>query len=263
MKPYLSFWNYGYYEDNDPLVFDMYHLSAFLLKNIYGEVHLITDLKGKEKLSKIKSFSSIDTSLEILPKDLRIVWSLGKIYSYKLIAEKNEPFIHIDNDVFLFKELPDDIILNDLIVQHSEEDAYDFYEVEDFTKRIPNPFYLEKHKIHYGANMSIFGGYNIEFIKFYAEEALKLAIDKDNQEFLKNSFFNKNFIPACIVEQYYMSLLANIHDVEVKYMLNGWEDFGDKAEHLGFCHLWGAKNKQREEIHNKIKYLKYQYNLGL
>lgn len=260
MKPYLSCWSYGYHGKDDEFILDMYQLSAFLLKNLYGEVHLITDLEGKERLKKI-NFTSVDTSLEILPKDLRIIWSLGKIYSYKLIAEKGEPFIHLDNDAFLFKELSDDILLNNVIVQHPEQDAYHFYEVENFTKNIPNPYYLKEHKIDYGANMSIFGGYNIKFIKFYAEEALKLALDKDNQTFFRDTYFHKSFIPACIVEQYYMSLLANMNNVEVKYLFNGWEEFGDKAKHLGFCHIWSAKHKRREELHNKIKYLKYQYNL--
>jgi len=260
MKPYLSCWSYGYHGNDDEFILDMYQLSAFLLKNLYGEVHLITDLEGKERLKKI-NFTSVDTSLEILPKDLRILWSLGKIYAYKLIAEKGEPFVHLDNDAFLFKELLDDIELNDLIAQHSEQDAYHFYEVENFTKTIPNPYYLKEHKIHHGANMSIFGGYNLEFIKFYAEEALKLALDKDNQVYFKNTYFNKSFSPPCIVEQYYMTLLADMNNVEVKYLFNSWEEFGGKAEEIGFSHLWSQKFYRREALHKKIKELKYQYNL--
>jgi hypothetical protein len=259
MKPYLSCWSYGYHGKDEEMIYDMYHLSAFLLKEIYGEVHLITDLEGKERLKKIK-FSSVETHLEDLPKDLRVAWSLGKVYSYKVIAEKNEPFFHIDNDVFLFKELPDHILANDIIVQHKEEGAYDFYDADFFIKNIPNPFYLKDHKISYAANMSIFGGFNIEFIKNYAENVLKLALDKENQNFLRTTSFNKSFQPACMIEQYSMSLLADANNVDVYYLFNNFLEFDSKSEEIGFCHLWSAKHHNKE-LHNKIKKLKYYYNL--
>lgn len=259
MIPYLSCWSYGYHGKDEEMIYDMYHLSAFLLKSIYGEVHLITDLEGKERLKKIK-FSSVDTSLEALPKDLRVAWSLGKVYAYKIIAEKNEPFIHIDNDVFLFKELPNDILAQDLIAQHKEVGAYDFYNAESFINKIPNPYYLKDFRISYAANMSIFGGYNLEFIKYYAEKALELTLNTENQNFLRTNSFYKSFEPACMIEQYSMSLLAEKNKIEVKYLFNNPSEFDSKSKELGFCHLWSAKHTNRD-LHDKIKYLKYQYNL--
>jgi hypothetical protein len=150
MKPYLSCWSYGYHGKDDDFIKDLYKLSAHLLLVNYGEVHLVTDKEGKERLKNIP-FTSINTSLEILPKNLKVLWSLGKVLAYKIISEKGEPFFHIDNDVFLFKKLPEEILNKEVITQHKEEDAHYFYEVNSFTENIPNKFYLEKEKISYYA----------------------------------------------------------------------------------------------------------------
>jgi hypothetical protein len=259
MKPYLSCWSYGYHGKDDDFVKDLYKLSAHLLLVNYGEVHLITDKEGKERLKNIP-FTSVNTSLEILPKNLKVLWSLGKVLAYKIISEKGEPFFHIDNDVFLFKKLPEEIFNKEVITQHKEEDAHYFYEVNSFTENIPNKFYLEKEKVSYAHNMSIFGGTNIEFINFYANEALKLALDKQNINFFQKTNFNKSFTPPCIVEQYYMSLLANKKNVKVSTI---FEDLRDReiSQKLGFTHLWSGKFFETEKLHLDIKNIIYHLNI--
>lgn len=262
MKFYMSCWNYGYHVEEDPFMFDLYHLSAFLIKEHYGEVHLITDYKGEKKFKNLNVFSSIDTRLEEVPKNLGVIWSLGKIYAYKLITEKKEPFIHLDGDVLLFKPLPEDIFSKDVITQHCENYAYKSYHVKDFTESIPNPFYLKKKKIKYAANMGVFGGNNLDFINLYSNEVLKLATDNENQKFFMETNFDPCFGPPCILEQYSMSLLAKIHSVNVDYLFpTEWEN-DPIAEELGFCHIWGAKYHKRKELQEKIKLLKYRYELS-
>jgi hypothetical protein len=54
-------------------------------------------------------------------------WSLAKMYVYKL---QKEPFIHIDNDVFLWDEFPKELFENDFFFQEIElfnELGRDFY----------------------------------------------------------------------------------------------------------------------------------------
>lgn len=258
----MSCWNYGYHIEEDPFIFDLYHLAAFLIKEHYGEVHLITDNKGEKKFKDLNIFSSIDTRLEEVPKNLGVIWSLGKIYAYKLITEKKEPFIHIDGDLLLFKPLDEKILQKGLIAQHREPYGYDSYHVKDFTKAIPNPFYLKKKKVNHAPNMGVFGGNNIDFINLYANESLKMATDSKNQKFFTETVFDPGFGPPCILEQYYLGLLADIHSVNIDYLFPGRWPSNSIAEKLGFCHVWGAKYHKREELHPKIKKLKYRYGLS-
>lgn len=261
MKFYLSCWSYGYYGKDDEFIKNLYKLNAHLLLNHYGEVHFITDNDGKERFKNIP-FSSVDTSLEILPKNLRVLWSLGKILAYNIISKKGQPFIHLDNDALIFKKLPKEILNQEIITQHIEDGAYYFYEAKNFINKIPNKFFLKDKKISYSHNMGIFGGNNLDFIKFYSDEALKLCLDKKNVKFLQETNFKKSFTPPCMVEQYSMSLLANIKNIKVSTLFDSLESFeSEKSKTLGFTHIWGAKHKMMDELNEKIKKIMFHLNI--
>jgi hypothetical protein len=261
MKFYLSCWSYGYYGKDDEFIRNLYKLNAYLLLNHYGEVHFITDNDGKDRFKDIP-FSSVDTSLEILPKDLKILWSLGKILAYNIISKKREPFIHLDNDALFFKKIPAQILNQEIITQHIEHGAYNFYEAEDFIEKIPNKFFLKDKKISYAHNMGIFGGNNLDFIKFYSSKVLELCLDKKNLKFLQETNFKKSFTPPCMSEQYSMSLLADIKNVKVSTLFDSYESFSsEKSKDLGFTHVWGAKTTLMNELNEKIKNIMFHLNI--
>lgn len=98
----------------------LYHLlSALTIRDVYGpdqEFILITDTKGKELLSAYNfPYTTITTDLDNYPYT-RPVHLVGyKPYSFKLYP--NDKVIHIDNDVFLKKKLPE---FTEVIVQSNE-----------------------------------------------------------------------------------------------------------------------------------------------
>ena len=261
MKAYMSLSTKGYkILRKDDLDYKMFKLSLHLLRLYFREVHLVTDNEGARYLEDLP-FTSIDTRLEKeVPEGYRMMWVLGKLLTYKLAAERGDSFIHVDNDVFLFQKIPDHILLNPVIAQHEERGAYHFYEAEFFINSLVNKYLFNEKKIDYAANTGVFGGLNLDFIHYYATEALKAATDPENKKVICNTFYRQNFSPPCMIEQYYLSLLAELKGVNVTYFLE-LNSLQDNAQKLKFVHVWDAKRRQKENILNKLDELLYKYNL--
>jgi hypothetical protein len=261
MKAYLSHWSKGRFVKGDEYTYKLYKLSSFLAKKAYREVHLVTDSQGAEEFKNLK-FDSVDLSLDVLPNDLGVCWSLGKIMAFKVIAEKGEPFIHIDNDVFLFKKLNPYFEDSELLAQHLEYGIHGFYQADQFINPLKNKYFFDKNKIDTAPNMGIFGGNNLDFIKFFAEESLKMALDPLNKKAIQETYFDKLFTPPCMIEQYYCSLLASIKKVDFTFLFNSVEEFhSDKANNLGYTHIWSTKYTHKDYLEPKIDGLIHYYNI--
>src|SRR5215831_11437259 len=104
-KPFLkqqSFWKSGYH-----------HLLSWVLSTQVARRHfpstaLYTDDAGKEILvGEIGlEFEQVSTCLNELTDHDPEFWCLGKILAY---SRQEEPFVHLDNDVFLWNPLPDSL----------------------------------------------------------------------------------------------------------------------------------------------------------
>jgi hypothetical protein len=70
--------------------------------------------------------------------------------------------------------------------------------------------------------MCIFGGSDLEFIDFYCNEALKISLDETNKKIISSTYFKYHFTPACIIEQYYLGLLAQIFDKKIDILDINW-----------------------------------------
>lgn len=239
----------------------MHKLSVLTALKSYGNIHLITTPKGKELLGDLP-YTSIELYEEELPANLKDAWSLSKIYAYKQICKKNEPFLHIDYDVFLFKRLPDHFEKAEILIQHMEigKQIVEYYYLDVFFKECANKYWANE-KVLVAYNMGIFGGTNIKAIKFYADETIKLLTDKKNID----SYWTKQGMPivactkAVILEQWYLVCCLNKLGVKARALLTEYEDLDKQAVRLGYCHIWGDKRKPeiQELIKNKIKELTY------
>jgi hypothetical protein len=189
-------------------------LSCLNAKKIYGNIELYTDNAGYELLINQlhlpydKVHLVFDNSImNSIPKEL---WALSKIYTYSL---QNEPFIHIDGD-FIFWDKID--IEKDILFQNLEigldfyQDTYVLFSKNrhvfkkcNFTKCIDIPF------IGSAANLGIFGGFNVSFIKEYAKDVLEfIAMNIDYKDIFISEAKNVN----CFLEQYYLYFLCKERD---------------------------------------------------
>src|SRR6266511_4158572 len=95
-------------------------LSCLQLKSIYKDVYLHCNNNAAKLLIQDLElpYSDFYETHENFALPNINLWALPKIYTYSL---QNEPFLHIDGDVFLFKKLPESLLNSELIAQNKEE----------------------------------------------------------------------------------------------------------------------------------------------
>ncbi len=186
--------------------------SCLLLRRHYDEVELYTDEVGKKILIDIlmlpytKVHVTFDESVEIHPK----LFSLAKIYTYGI---QEEPFIHIDGDVFLWKRFPKSLLDAELIASNLEQNLFFnqeiLEEVQQHFDYIPEHLKgVHSHKSIFASNAGIIGGSNIDFIKRYCTEAFNF-IETNSTKLNTVNTGGLNFL----IEQislYYLSLSESV-----------------------------------------------------
>lgn len=242
---YFSYWSAGYRKMPDYNYLLMQKISLAFAKKSFNKVHLITDSRSLPYLENM-GWDSISTDLDSIDPSLGGIWSLGKIYAYKIAAERGSPFIHIDYDVILWNGMPYKIAGAEVFAQSREEDAYNSYEIKKFLEHCPDPSYISYGR-NIAVNMGIFGGTDMDFIKFYATEAIKLAENKTNYNFwtsFENFAWTWNM--ATIVEQYFLITIATLKSKKITCLFDSRENNGypsnDMAFNIGYTHFMGDKD---------------------
>lgn len=283
MKIIHTFWSKGYISKHfrggwlsDEAHFMCWALSCLNAKKIYGRIELYTDTLGYELLinkfklpyDEVHLVFDNNIFMESIPPQL---WSLSKIYIYSL---QNEPFIHIDGD-FIFW---DEIDVNYNIIFQNLEIGLSFY--KDSYEQLANDKKINKKlsfsksftDVYYeeAANMGIFGGRNIEFIKKYAQDVIDFISHNENNSSLLNKSQNSN----CFLEQYYLNYLCREKGIHYKTIhpnyyadtrKNKKMQFNIPSEVNCFNHFLG-NSKKLEIVNDYIKsklqkyYLEY-YNI--
>jgi len=156
-------------------------LSCLQLRKFYDQVELVTDEFGKEILiDKLNlPYTHVSVALNNINHFHPGLWALGKLYAYGM---QNEPFLHVDSDVFIWKAFGDDIIRGSLVAQNLENVkapySSTFKQICETFDRIPEflwPVYKEPHCPC--CNAGILGGRDISFIKAYVAEAFSFLTD--------------------------------------------------------------------------------------
>ena len=177
--------------------------SCLLLKRNNPNTQLI--FYGNEAI--VRLFESL---FRLPYDDYRIVNCTGEYTNWfycwpKIITyqEQNEPFIHIDTDVFMWKPMPQNLLLAPLVAQHRERDSNFYMEVykQIETDCIQLPRYLEDcndGKYINSYNAGLFGGNDIEFFKSYLNEVSKF-LDTNKKRFLQS---DRKFLYNVVFEQW-------------------------------------------------------------
>lgn len=254
MKVYFSYWSRGYYnwdknsfalkkeipKPSDSLAFDTLRIALNRAKKHYGEVHLITDIYSEDFFKKFP-FDSVTTGLEKISPEYTATWSLGKLYAYKLIALKGDPFLHVDNDVFLWKPLPKKISSAEIFAQSREPVNLFNYHIDHFYKNCPKKYLASKiPKQSFAANVGVIGGSDLSFFYNYSSSAINMILDPANKTYWTTHKGLVSWRKAVIAEQYYMSVAARYYNKNIEYLFSNNEEFSKVAE-LGYTHLMGAK----------------------
>jgi len=243
--------------NSEETLINCFKLSLHYSKKWFKEVHLVTDIKGKELIEKHNlEFDHINTDLETVMQGVyQNHWSLGKIYACKI---QEVPFIHIDIDVILFKKLPDTFLQSDAGFQNTETDSSAVWykllleHANEHYKDKPVWFDCKNFKAY---NCGIIAFNNLSLLNDWWEASLNYI------EYLDNSKFNYDHHLSCLIyEQFAIFHLCKHHGFNVDQLTNhgdtndkkaGW--ISEKlAKELGYTHLI-AQCKREPEIEKKVK----------
>lgn len=251
MKIIQSFWsgNKDCLKDGYGWPCPIYHYASWILscnqlRNFYDDVTLVTDRAGYDILiNKLHlPYSDVVVCLDELSKYNPDLWALAKIKAYGIL---NEPFIHVDGDVFVWDKFDGCLGNHDLIAQNIETTS-DYYrtmwkEIRPAIDVLPEVMEkYDKNINHKAYNMGIFGGNDIIFIRDYCRQAFDFVnqnLKKVNR--LKGINFNIFF------EQVLLHELAIRYNKDVATYIK--EDIGDNEYH-GFADFDGVP-KRRKYLH--------------
>lgn len=273
MKIIQSFWSgsqnnindkYGWYSPRYNWM--SWILSCHQLVKYYDNVELYTDDFGYDILiNKLQlPYSKVHVVLNELDKYPKDLWAIAKIKAYSL---QEEPFIHVDGDVFIWEKFPESYVNSQLIAQNLENTTGYYREMwNEITANItfiPN----ELSSFHNGTsnlccNMGIIGGSDIDFFKEYCTKSFEF-VDKNIEFWDKINLFNFNIF----FEQELFYELSTLNFKKINYLFDeiwadnaymGFGDFHMIPHKRTYLHLLGFFKRQPTVCKNmEIYTMKY------
>jgi len=243
--------------------FYSYFLSALLIKKLGYKIELYCDENTADVYSLIPydKIHVIDFDNDGISSKF---WMWGKIKTHIL---QNEPYIHIDGDVFMFRDIIGHNIDNEnykVVVQQQEDENVmgdDFPKVYEKSK---NPFTdLQSIKINWNKynlnayNCGVIGFNDMNIKNEYVNSVKKILYEISNR---KNFDENRKKYAGMflIAEQsllYYILNENNIQPFEIipyNEIIKRNYDWFSIASEIGYCHMW-AYTKYRDNVINAIK----------
>lgn len=195
-------------------------LSCVSLRKQYKKVELVTDAIGYKQLIKDLElpYTSVEVRLDILNAYPEELFALGKLWTYRF---QEEPFIHVDNDIYIWSRFPDFIEKANLIGQNQEtnfsHDLITIRQILPLLKFVPEVFHSQTNMNSFlSTNAGIFGGHNLEFLHDYVDKAFTF-VDKNLESF--RDFERMTFLNT-IFEQYYFTRLAEKANINITYLFS-------------------------------------------
>lgn len=277
MKVIFSYWK----TNEHFFVTEKYAYIANKLAQKHGyHTVLFTDEYGKEELKNIPYNEVIPFDNNILETFPKPGWSLAKILAMSLM---NEPFMHMDFDLFLLKDLEKDFLQNEIFCFHKEQwlTKPQHHKTEDgkyFKNSIINPYSFEfldkvaklldmtedRFSIKFfkelnSYNCAIVGGQNfnifkqsakyvIDFAQKYKDVLEKFAIDNE----MKVDWFAAVFLEQ-VVFLNLLKLGLGLEDIPIYLKANTTDDLNIEAQEKNVIHLWGSKEKLQFFVDELVK----------
>lgn len=215
----------------------------------FKEVYMVSSDWGVEMFKEVglpvtKYTNSINKMKEVSP----YFWAYGKMIAY---CEQNKPFVHIDNDVFLWDKLPERILKADLCFQSHEpmdEESFKYYHIlrEPWLNAPVRPQKIVDNEVYdFAYNCGICGGHNLKFFKEWKECSEEYIFAKKNHKTFFKDFEDILIHQNLFHEQYFAACLIDMHGLREKV-----EVLATDAQHINdgcpedrpsrYTHLWGT-----------------------
>ncbi len=241
-------------------------VSVLSASRHYPDTLLVTDSPGAKLLADRLGlpFAEVSTALDRLRGRDPGWWVLGKLAAYEA---QDAPFVHIDNDVFLWKRLPAELEAAPVLAQHPEvygpgQDIYRPQDVEQTLAETGGVLPVEWEWARSqgpgltAANCGILGGCDTGFMRHFASTARGLIERPENATGWMQHTDKRRFV--YLMEQFVLSACLGYHryapasphrGVRVQYLFRSWDEARDpnRAARLGFTHLM-AHSKRAPDI---------------
>jgi hypothetical protein len=232
-------------------------LSVETARPHFKGTRLVTDRVGAEMLVDAVGLDFDDVRLDLSEIDYcdSDWWNLGKVQAYRV---QDEPFVHIDNDVFLWNGLPERLVKADVLAQCPEHftDVSDYYRLDELEalRRYPYgwlPKEVEWCRSLYGVhqlslNTGIYGGRRVDFIQYCAElmfEMLEHRGNKDAMALIDDKAtvagLLEMFLPAACLEYHAVRRHSPFRAVEVATLFDSAEQAYIEGVAKSYTHVIG------------------------
>lgn len=256
---------------------EKHHLLAWVLstesaRRHYRTTELHTDDTGARMLvdGLGLEIDRVSTSLNTLDGHDTGWWALGKLYTYRA---QREPFVHLDNDVFLWRPLPDRLESAPLLAQNPEHvvPGRPYYRPEAFEAVLDGladawlppewRWYRASGRSQRGECCGIFGGRHNDFVRHYAGQAIRLIEHAPNQtgwrrladKIAHNNLFEQYLLSACV--DYHRDRAGSPYrDIDIAYLFASVDQAfdGTTADQLGYTHLI-ADAKRNPQLADRLE----------
>ena len=192
--------------------------SCLTLRKYHKKITLYTDTRGSDIFINQLNLPYDDVCLlldELEHQDHRL-WVLGKL---KVINLQSEPFLHVDNDVFIWNALSEDFLRSSLIAQsrHLLPAPYkrNLSEVFANFSHIPRCLNNVPAADSLIANIGIIGGTDIDFFQEYCSTAYRfLENNSENLAKINIGGFNQ------ILDEYLFTCLAQEKTQKINFLID-------------------------------------------
>jgi hypothetical protein len=245
-------------------------LSVETARRHFGGTRLVTDAAGLKML-----VDGVGLTFDDVRQDLSEIedydpgwWVLGKVQAFRT---QDEPFVHIDNDVFLWSGLPERLTSADVFAQNPEHftDDSDYYQLAalETLRRCPHgwlPKEVEWCRSLYGVhqrslNTGIYGGHRVDFIQYCAELLFEMLDHPGNREAMakidnkiKVSGLLEMFLPAACIEYHTARRHSPFRTVRVATLFGSAEQAYKDGDAGSYTHLIG-RSKGRLTYARKLE----------
>lgn len=249
------------------------HCAAWVISTVLGsrrftETVLHCDALGAEVLGEILRlpFARLVQDLDHLTAaDVRW-WALGKLHAY---AAQDRPFVHVDADVFLHKDLPDHLCSAAVCAQSSEPFCLGdgVYRPERLRAAavmaggwVPEAWsrVLDGGQPLHGDCCGIIGGIDLECLHAYAHSAIRCMRHPANRRAW--NLLGLTLQDMVSMEQFHLAAIAAERRVTVQYLFDEPAGIHDEERclRLGYTHLIGHAKRHptmRTRLHERCRAL--------
>jgi hypothetical protein len=272
MRAVWSFWSKPFFAFKGRIWREPQHhllawgLSLRLARQHYPETTLVTDSAGKALLIDALGleFSQVSTELDRLRDVDPGWWALGKLVAYGL---QNQPFVHLDTDVFLWRALPAALSAAPVFAQCPEQHSIQHEwcgpdQIESLFERHARSLPAEwewassRNSISFREeNCGILGGTRVDFIRHYAQIAIRMVTNPGHAalwaDLPEKSGFNmliEQFLLAACIDYHRVHPQSAFRGITIRYLFPSWEAaFNPQlAAQAGYTHLLGDAKSDPE-----------------